>query len=254
MGQVATVAHSDLGSLRLPLLRKLGRFVDLNARERDYLQRLQSDFSRIRPGADIITAGHTYRSVFALSRGMAIRYKVLHDGRRQILNLVLPGDLIGFPGCLYNRSLYSVATLEESVVSPISFAELFEMFRRHSRLGIALFWLAGQDATLFAEHLVGVGRQSAYERVARLLMELLARLRMAGLAGDQAYALPLTQELMADALGLSVPHVNRTLRKLREDGLIALDGGQLTCLDVTALGRLAEVDFAELWNQKIPGL
>jgi CRP-like cAMP-binding protein len=189
-----------------------------------------------------------------LNRGMAIRYKVLHDGRRQILNLVLPGDLIGFPGCLYNRSLYSVATLEESTICPVSFGEMFELFRHHARLGIAAFWLAGQEATLFAEHLVGVGRQSAYERVARLLMELLVRLRMAGLAGGHAYALPLTQELMADALGLSVPHVNRTLRKLREDGLIALDGSQLTCLDIVALARLAEVDFDELWNQKIPGL
>ena len=107
---------------------------------------------------------------------------------------------------------------------------------------------------MFAEHLVGIGRQSAYERVARLLMELLARLQLAGLAGDRAYALPLTQELMADALGLSVPHVNRTLRKLREDGLIALQGNRLTCLDIPALARLAEVDFADLWTQKIPGL
>jgi len=244
MGQVAALAHPEAGALRLPLIEKLGRFVDLGARERDYLLRMQGDFSRVRSGADVITAGHTYHSVFVLSRGMAIRYKVLHDGRRQILNLVLPGDLIGFPGCLYNRSLYSVTTLEESTVCPIAFGEIF----------VAIFWLAGQEATLFAEHLVGIGRQSAYERVARMLMELLARLQLAGLAGDRAYALPLTQELMADALGLSVPHVNRTLRKLREDGLIALDGNRLTCLDIPALARLAEVDFAELWNQKIPGL
>lgn len=254
MGQVAALAHPEVGALRLPLIEKLGRFVDLGARERDYLLRMQGDFSRVRSGADVITAGHTYHSVFVLSRGMAIRYKVLHDGRRQILNLVLPGDLIGFPGCLYNRSLYSVTTLEESTICPIAFGEIFELFRRHARLSIAIFWLAGQEATLFAEHLVGIGRQSAYERVARMLMELLARLQLAGLAGDRAYALPLTQELMADALGLSVPHVNRTLRKLREDRLIALDGNRLTCLDIPALARLAEVDFAELWNQKIPGL
>jgi CRP-like cAMP-binding protein len=254
MEQVATLAHPDAGILRMPFIEKLDRFVDLSARERDYLARVQGDFTRIRTGADIITAGHTYRSIFVLSRGMAIRYKVLHDGRRQILSLMLPGDLIGFPGCLYNRSLYSVAAVDEAVVCPITFVEIFELFRRHPRIGIAIFWLAGQEATLFAEHLVGVGRQSAYERLARLLMELLVRLKMAGLAADQAYSLPLTQELMADTLGLSVPHLNRTLRKLREDGLIALDGNQLVCLDLPALARLAEVDFAQLWNQKIPGL
>lgn len=254
MGNVATEVEPETGALRRPLIEKLGRFVDLENRERDYLGRLQGDFSRLRGGTDIITAGHTYHSVFVLSRGMAIRYKVLHDGRRQILNVVLPGDLIGFPGCLYDRSLYSVTALEEATTCSIAFGEIFELFRRHPRLGIAVLWLAGQEATLFAEHLVGVGRQSAYERVARLLMELLARLQLAGLAGDRAFALPLTQELMADALGLSVPHVNRTLRKLREDGLIALEGNRLTCLDIPALARLAEVDFAELWNQKIPGL
>jgi len=131
---------------------------------------------------------------------------------------------------------------------------LFGLFRSHPRLGAALFWQAGHESALFAEHLVGVGRRSAYERVAHLLLEFLVRLQQAGLADERSYALPMTQELMADSLGLSLPHVNRTLRRLREDGLILLKGARLTCLDVAALSRLAGFDGPNLAAQRIPGL
>jgi CRP-like cAMP-binding protein len=121
-------------------------------------------------------------------------------------------------------------------------------------LGTALFWQMGHESALFAEHLVGVGRRSAYERVAHLLLEFLVRLQQAGLADERSYALPMTQELLADSLGLSVPHVNRTLRRLREDGLISMKGARLTCLDVTALSRLSGFDGPNLAAQRISGL
>ena len=246
--------HRDLSTLKAPLVAKLGRFVDLTAQERAYLENLQIDFLKVRDGADIITAGHAYRCLFVLSSGTAIRYKVLRDGRRQVLSLLLPGDFLGLPGCMFETSLYSIASLTEAVVCSISFHAIFDLFQHWPRLGTAMFWLAGHEGALFAEHLVGVGRRSAYERVAGLLLELLYRLQNAGLADERSYSLPMTQELMADALGLSVPHVNRTLRRLREDGLIAVEGSLLTCLDVTALSRLADLDSRNLAGQRVPGL
>src|SRR5579883_3291805 len=247
-------SQPETSTLKAPLIDRLARLVDLTARERAYLGQVQVEFARVHAGTDIITAGHAYRCFFILNQGLAMRYKVLHDGRRQILSLVMPGDFIGFPGCLFERSLYSIASLAEAVTCTISFNVLFDLFRRHPKLGAAFFWLSGHETALIAEHLVGVGRQSAYERVARLLMELLVRLQNAGLADERSYSLPMTQELMADALGLSVPHVNRTLRKLREDGLIDLQGSRITCLDVPALSRLADFDGANLAGQRIPGL
>jgi CRP-like cAMP-binding protein len=247
--------HPDLSTLKAPFIAKLARFVDLTARERAHLHEIQIDFLRVRAGADIITAGHVYHSIFILNQGMAIRYKVLHDGRRQILNLVLPGDFIGLPGCMFDYSLYSIATLTEAVSCSIPFSTLFDLFRHYPRLGAAMFWIAGQEAALYAEHLVGLGRQSAYERVAHLLLEFLFRLQIAGIAeDDRSYALPMTQELMADTLGLSVPHINRTLRRLREDGLISIEGTRLTCLDVSALSRLSDFNGAALGRLRIPGL
>ena len=241
-------------TLRAPLLEKVERLVALTDGERANLQDIQSDFLRIRAGADIITAGTAYRCMFVLNAGLAMRYKVLKNGRRQILGLILPGDFIGFPGCLFENALYSILSLKEAVVCSVPFAAIFDLIRRHPKLGAAVFWIAGHEAALFTEHLVGVGRQSAYERVARLLLELLVRLRAVGLADERSYILPLTQELMADALGLSVPHVNRTLRRLREDGLISFEGPRVTCRDVVALSRVAEFEGFDIAKYRIPGL
>ncbi len=236
------------------LVNRLSRFLDLSSRERIFLLDMQRDCQKFIAGTDILSAGRRYDGIFVLNRGSAFRYKVLRDGRRQILNLILPGDFIGFPGCLFDSALYSVATLGECEACSVSFSAVFDVFRRHPRLAAAFFWQVGHESALFAEHLVGVGRQSAYERVAHLLLEFLVRLRIAGLADERSYVLPLTQEMMADALGLSVPHVNRTLRKLREDGMISLEGSQLTCLDIEGLSRLADFDGLKFTSHKIPNL
>jgi CRP-like cAMP-binding protein len=247
-------ADNDLNSLRAPFIAKLARFIELTAAERAYLSDMQADFLKVRAGVDIITAGHAYRCIFVLNKGMAIRYKVLHDGRRQVLSLILPGDFVGLPGCMFDNSLYSISALADAVACAASFDTMFALFRDHPRLGTALFWAAGHEAALFAEHLVGVGRQSAYERMARLLLELLIRLQIAGLADERSYELPMTQELVADTLGLSGPHVSRTLRRMREDGLISFEGTRLTCLDIPALSRLADFDGANFGRQRVQGL
>ncbi|MFO1159348.1 MAG: Crp/Fnr family transcriptional regulator [Reyranellaceae bacterium] len=244
----------NLQQLRASLIGKLARFIDLTPPERAYLEEMQADFVAVPSGADIIRAGQAYRCIYVLCQGMAIRYKVLHDGRRQVLSLILPGDFVGLPGCLFDRSLYSISGLTRTVACTLTFEAVFGLFRHQPRLATAMFWMAEHDAALFAEHLVGVGRQSAYERVARLLLELLLRMRMAGLADECSYSLPLTQELIADTLGLSVPHVNRTIKRLREDGLILLEGSRLTCLDVPALSSVADFDGANLCRQRVPGL
>jgi CRP-like cAMP-binding protein len=249
---MAILTQQDLDSLKASLTSKLARFIELTPQERRYLEDMQVDFLTTPVGADIVRAGHAYRCIYVLCQGMAIRYKILHDGRRQILSLILPGDFVGLPGCMFERSLYSISSLTKTVSCTLSFDAIFELFRCQPRLGTAMFWIAGHEAALFAEHLVGVGRQSAYERVARLLLEVLSRMQMAGLADASSCTLPLTQELIADTLGLQ--HVNRTLRQLREDGLILLESARLTFLDLPALSRISDFDGVNLGRQRIPGL
>lgn len=105
---------------------------------------------------------------------------------------------------------------------------------------------------MYAEHLTSVGRRSAIERVAHFLLELQARFEVIGLTDGNSYPMPLTQELISDALGLSVPHVNRTLRQLREDGLLAIEGHRVVLSDRDALCALADFERGYFDNFRAP--
>jgi CRP-like cAMP-binding protein len=235
-----------------PLTRKMAQIIPLSAAQSALLNELQSATRSVRRHREIVTEGHTYDGVFVLIEGIAIRYRILHDGRRQILNLVLPGDFIGFPGCFFETALYSITALTDTVVSPVGFSRLIGLFDSHPRLATAIFWSFAREAAIFNEHLIDLGRRSALERVAHFLLELLVRLQAIGMADESSYRLPLTQELIGDALGLSVPYVNRTLRQLRDDGLVVIKEQQITILDVAALSALADFERAYLSRFRMP--
>ena len=232
--------------LATPLTRKLGQYVPLSADEIAILRDLQSATRLVGRNREIISEGRKYEALFVLIEGISIRYRVLHDGRRQILNITLPGDFIGFPGCFFENALYSIAALTDCVVSSIPFAQLLGFFETYPRLAAAIFWSFSCEAAMYAEHLIDVGRRSALERVAHFLLELATRLQAIGLADECSYQTPLTQELIGDALGLSVPHVNRTLRQLREENLVAIEGQRVVIKNVEALSRLADFERAYL--------
>jgi CRP-like cAMP-binding protein len=176
---------------------------------------------------------------------------VLRDGRRQVLNIALPGDFIGFPASFFETALYSITALSDATVSWVPFARLFGLFQEHPRLAAVLFCSFSCEAAMYAEHLIDVGRRSARERVAHFLLELLTRLQAIGLADERSYRMPLTQELIGDALGLSVPHVNRTLRRLREDGLVAIERQIVAIPDLEALAAIADFEQGYLSRFRI---
>ena len=232
--------------LPTPLTRKLAQLVSLTVEEIAVLRDLQSATRLVGRNREIISEGRKYDALLVLIEGVSIRYRVLHDGRRQILNITLPGDFIGFPGCFFENALYSIAALTDCVVSSIPFAQLLGFFETYPRLAAAIFWSFSCETAMYAEHLIDVGRRSALERVAHFLLELATRLQAIGLADECSYQMPLTQELIGDALGLSVPHVNRTLRQLREENLVAIEGQRVVIKNVEALSRLADFERAYL--------
>lgn len=177
--------------------------------------------------------------MYILLEGYAIRCQVLRSGGRQVLNIVLPGDPIGFPVTFFQRAQYAVTALTDTVVSPIPHASLVSLLNDHPNLAAKVFWSFANEAAMYVEHLTNVGRRSASERVANFLLELLTRLKLIGLADDCSYRLPLTQEQISDALGLSAPHLNRTLRELRADDLIDLQDRRVIIKDIQALHALA---------------
>jgi len=243
---------SAAGRQTTPLARKLAWFGELSADDCEILDTLQAATRAVRRNRDIVTEGRNYETMFVLLEGTAIRYRILRDGRRQILNILLPGDFVGFPGCFFENALYAITALTDAVVCPVPFAVLIGLFERRPRLAATIFWSFACEAAIYAEHLIDVGRRSALERVAHFLLELLTRLRIVGLADERSYRLPLTQELIADALGLSVPHVNRTLRRLRDDGLVTIEEQRVMINDIDALSALADFERTYLSHFRIP--
>jgi CRP-like cAMP-binding protein len=223
-------------------ITRLAQLVPLSPEEMATLMELQANPRTVQRHRDIITEGRSYGSIFIIMEGHAIRYRILHDGRRQIVNIVLPGDTVGSLGNFMESSLYSTKALTEATVATIPFARINALNETHPRLVTKLFWWFSFEATIYAEHLVDLGRRSALERVAHFLLELLTRLQLVGLADDHSFKIPLTQELIADTLGLSIPHVNRVLRRLREDQLVVIEDQRVTVKDIPALSELADFE------------
>lgn len=221
------------------VLRKLGRFMELREPEVVCLRRMLGDEHIVPAHASLIVEDEPYERIFALKQGWAFRYKLLPDGRRQILNFLLPGDLIGVRASVFRVADESVDALTDVTVASFPAARIADLFRQQLRLGMAVFWSSAREHAMLAEHVASIGRRTAYERLAHLFMELLVRLQAVGLADDRSYQLPLTQELLADALGLSIVHVNRTLRRLRTDSLLAIDGGQIVITDIDGMSEAA---------------
>lgn len=228
---------------RAPLLtRKLAARTLLSPAEIDIVGELHTEPRMVAANRDIITEGYKSDALSVLLDGVAIRYRVLRDGRRQILNIVLPGDFIGFPACFFDTTLYSVTALTDAVVSAIPFPRLFQLFAGNPRIAAAIFWLFSCEAAMYAERLIGIGQRSAIERLAHFLLELLTRLHVIGLADERSFRMPLTQEQIGDILGLTGVHVSRTLRQLRDDGLVVVEGQQFTLKNIEALSALADFE------------
>lgn len=232
-------------------ISRLAQLVPLSPDETAILWELQSSPRTVQRHRDIITEGRSYASLFIMMEGNAIRYRILHDGRRQIVNIVLPGDIVGALGYFMESSLYSTKALTEVTIASIPFTRLNALNETHPRLVTKIFWWFSCESTIYAEHLVDLGRRSALERVAHFLLELLTRLQTVGLADDHSFKIPLTQELIADALGLSIPHVNRVLRRLREDQLVVVEDQRVTVKDIESLSELA--DFEPGYLSRFPG-
>jgi CRP-like cAMP-binding protein len=200
----------------------------------------------IRKNKDVVVAGRHYGTVFVNHDGWLFRYKILHNGDRQIVDFVLPGQIFGLQACLFKTSLYSTTAITDASVSSIPLDVIDQVFDRNPELAKALFWSAVCEAAIVGEHLIDAACRSAYERVAHFLLELFVRLKTARRTDDMSFNMPLTQELIGDALGLTTVHVNRTLRSLRSDKLIDIRSRCVTILDFDALSQLCDFDNSYL--------
>ena len=190
----------------------------------------------------LIHEGQTDAPLYTLREGWAFRFKTLSDGRRQILTFLLAGDFIGVQQKMGDASAHGVSTLTDAVFCVFQRDSLWELHRQSPSMGFNITWLTAHEESLVDDTLLSVGRRSAEERIAMLLILLFKR--AAALQADGGAAgvpFPLTQQHVADALGLSLVHTNKTLRRLERRGLHTLIDGRLHLRDVKALVRLADV-------------
>lgn len=223
-----------------PLIDKLGRFVPLNDGEREALRHLSLNAKQYRRGADLIAEGDKPESVFLLLEGWAFRYKHLEDGSRQIMAYLVPGDLCDVRIFLFEEMDHSIGLLSDAMVVKVPPADMLDLLDRFPRIERALMWATLVDEATLREWLLNVGQRDALQRISHLFCELCVRLGVVKLVdSSETFALPLTQTEIADTTGMTTVHVNRSLQRLRKDGLIVTHDGRLTILDFDRLAKVA---------------
>lgn len=232
---------SDTPCSRCPL-RARPLFLTNAPEELSLVQSLKKREHRVAAGETLIREGETDAPLYTLLSGWAFRFKTLSDGRRQILNFLLAGDFIGVQQKMGDTAAHGVVTLTDSVFCVFQRDALWELHRQSPVMGFNITWLTAHEESLVDDTLLSVGRRSAEERIATLLILLYKRAAaLQADGGASGVPFPLTQQHIADGLGLSLVHTNKTLRKLERRGLHQLDDGRLRLRDVKALTRLADL-------------
>jgi CRP-like cAMP-binding protein len=229
-----------------PLLRKLANFTALSAEESTALDAACHDIREVGAREDVISQGDRTGGVKLLLSGFACRYKTLEDGRRQIVSYFVPGDLCDLRVFILKRMDHSIGAISPSRVATISPDDILSLTHAFPTLTRALWWSTLVEEAILREWIVNVGQRNALERMAHLFCELLYRFRAVGLNQGLSCTLPLTQVELAETLGLSSVHVNRTVQELRRQKLITLDSGTLTIQNLKALEEVSFFNSAYL--------
>jgi CRP-like cAMP-binding protein len=223
-----------------PLILKLESLATLSDDDRAVLERISANPQRVEPGTDLIREGDKPNGVYLILDGIACRYKLRASGARQIMAYHVPGDFCDLDVALLKAMDHSISTLSACRVVRIELDTILDLLRHHPGIAHALRLATLVDEATLREWLLNVGRRSSDERIAHLLCELLLRLRVVGRTAGAGYALPITPDDLADTTGLTSVHVNRTLKSLRQRGLIELSERNLKILDRARLEALAE--------------
>jgi CRP-like cAMP-binding protein len=217
------------------------------------LAELEHPVAALGRGQDIVRAGAPYTAMHVLQDGWAIQSKLLEDGRCQIIDFLLPGDLICHEAVWLARCDYSVTALTPVRLSSFGPLCLSRIAAAHPRLHRALEQLRARVNARMIERLVSLGRRPAPERVAHLLVELCYRMEAAGLARGDVVEMPITQDQLADCVGISLVHANRVLQQLRREGLLlSHPHGKVSIADIEGLKQAACFDDAYLHPEPRP--
>lgn len=204
-----------------PLIRQLELYSELPDEDRRLVLDLPYRLRQLDAGSFLVREGDKPMNCMILATGYAYRQKVTGDGSRQILAVCIPGDAVDLQNMFLDISDHSVQLLTQAKVTDVPRDSLQQLVLRRPAIGTAIIQLTLVEASILREWVVNVGRRDARERIAHILCEFAVRLESRGLTNDHGFELPMTQEQLADATGLTSVHVNRVLKSLEADGLIS---------------------------------
>ena len=222
---------------------KLEQFRRFSDEDRQLLNELTSKRQQ-QYGAheDIVREGEHSPDIHVVISGLVCRYKILQDGRRQIMAFLVAGDPCDAEIFILKEMDHSIGTLAPSVIASISGDTMKDLLLSRPGIALAFWWNTLQDEGVLRERIIDEGRRDAYSRIAFLIYEMLLRLRAVGVMDDENFEFPITQTDLADATGLTPVHVNRMLQRLREEKLIAVEGKRWTVLDPAGLRKAAQFE------------
>ena len=232
------------------LLRKLQLHSNLGAEDRRAVLSLPHTVRTLEAGSYTIREGDPPQRCCVLVSGFAFRQKLTSDGARQIIAIHIPGEPLDFQNLFLDVADHNVQVLTRAEVADVPRAAMQELARSRSDIAHAILVATLIEASIFREWVVNVGRRDSRTRLAHLLCEFARRLEVQGLVEENGYELPMTQEQLADAVGLTPVHVNRTLRSLEEDGLIVRNKRSLSFPDWERMRLTA--DFNERYLHLTP--
>lgn len=230
---------AQLRCFECPLRRKRA-FRDKSESQIAFINEMKREHLSVPAGSELIHPGQDNAELYTLFSGWAFRFKSLPDGRRQILNFLLPGDFVGLQASMFGAALFGVETLTDSEFCLFPRRRVWSMFEHMPDLAYEVSWLGSREQSLVDDNLMSVGLRNATERLAALILTLYKRCDALGLVQDRGFEFPLSQTHIAEALGLSLVHTNKTFARLRRLGLFSRAGGRLRIENPRVLERLAQ--------------
>lgn len=222
-------------------LRVMPLFVPFTAPELSFMRRFKTGEKTFERNTPILHEGQRSSTLYTVLSGIGTRSVLLEDGRRQVINFVFPGDFIGLQSSLMGEMKHTVTSSTDMVLCAFDRARLWEMFRDHAERAYDLTWIAAVEEHFLGETIATLGQRTATERMAWAYLRIWRRLSAVGLLRDGSVPLPFRQQDMADALGLSLVHTNKTVARLRDDGHASWRAGRLSVPDMKRLATVAGI-------------
>lgn len=234
------------------IIRHFSHYCSLTKEEKQLLDSLEQSPTDIKAGALLWEAGASADEFCTIKSGWAYSFRHLENGDRQILEVFLPGDIIGLREFAFSQRLDSVRMITDGVVCHFPHRRMLDIFRQSLTLTSVLFAISSRQQALLTERLVNIARRTAKQKMAHFLHEMYLRLRQTNRDIGGQFRLPLSQEQLADILGLSPVHVSRTFSVLNEEGLVFRDRHHVTIPNLDALATEGEFDDCYLTDSVRP--